>query len=320
MNIMAPVNTFQSAVAYISAGAKELYLGGDEGLYNTFSFTGRGKYGYNGQKVLSNFEEVKEIVRYAHHNGVKVNFLCNNPFFCDGFFMGKSLEHYLFEYIEKGIEAGIDSLVVSDLGIASLLKKKRYPIEIHASVYFRTINEQQLLFLKSLGVKRAVLSYHITLDEIKTLSAANILDIEVIGYLGCSFFNGACNFLHDYGEGVIDDFDPGVTCKGKFTVKDESRVENIKIFDFELGCALCMVGELEKAGVKTLKIVGRERNYQHLAKVVELYCRFLDYYRRNLNLDDINKEIPAWWRKIWCSKKRCKFKNVNNNYQYLIGE
>lgn len=320
MNIMAPVNSFESAQMYIAAGADELYFGGDENLFNTSSFTGRGKYGYEGFKILSSFEEVKEIIQYAHNHGVKINFLCNSPCFADGLVKDKSLEYYLIEYIEKGIEAGIDSLVVGDIGIVYLLKERQYPVDIHASVYFRTINGQQLLFLKSLGVKRTVLSYHITLDEIKTLTALKIMDIEVIGYLGCSFFNGACGFLHDYGEGVMNDFEPGVTCKNKFIVSDGRRVETTRFFDFELGCALCVLGELEKTGVKALKIVGRERNCQHMAKVIQLYSDCLCYSRQGLNVDAMKKEIPTWWQKILCSKTRCKYQNINDNYHYLIGE
>ena len=43
MNILAPVSNFDSAVAFIAAGAKEIYFGADEDLFKSFSFTGRGR-------------------------------------------------------------------------------------------------------------------------------------------------------------------------------------------------------------------------------------------------------------------------------------
>lgn len=319
MDILAPVNTLESAVAFIDAGAGEIYLGADDELFETFSFTGRGKFGYSGQRVLSNFNEVGEIVGFAHEKGVKVNFLCNYPIYSNGTYMGRDIESYLLEYIEKGIAIGVDSIVAGDIGLLKLLGNRHYPVKLHASVYFKTLNEQQLLFLKKLGVTRTILSYHISMDEIEELAALNIMELEVIGYLGCSFFNGACSFLHDYGEGVQNDFDPGVSCKGKYKVNDGRREEITKLFDVEAGCALCALGKLENAGVTTLKIVGRERDFRQTTKVIELYNRFLELYRKGASLEELDKEKPLWWKKLWCSKQRCKYNNNNKNYSYMIG-
>lgn len=319
MDILAPVNTLESAEALISAGASEIYLGADEELFNSLSFTGRGKYGHAAQKVLSSFNDVDRIVEYAHAQNAKVNFLCNYQFFCDGQYNGKDMNYYLDKYIERGIEAGVDSIVVSDIGVLEHLSNRSYPVELHASVYFKTVNEFQLLFLKELGVKRTVLSYHITMDEIVHLASKNIMDLEVIGYLGCSFYNGACSFLHDYGEGVLSDFKSGVSCKCKYKVNDGVNTEISKIFDVESGCALCVLGKLDRIGVKALKIVGRERDYRQTVKVIELYSKFLNYYRDGKVFDEISHEIPRWWSKLWCSKKRCKYNLLNNNYKYMTG-
>lgn len=319
MNILAPVNTFESAEAFINSGAKEIYLGADDEVFSTFSFTGRGKYGYSGQKILSSFDELKKIIKFAHDRAVKVNFLCNFPVFSNGEYKGKKMEAYLIDYIEKGISAGADSLVIGDMGVLQVVAEKAYPVNIHASVYFKTINKQQLLFLKEMGVNRTVLSYHITMDEIRALAQADIMELEAIGYLGCSFFNGACSFLHDYGEGVKDDFEPGVTCKGIFEVSDGQYTSVTKIFDAEAGCALCKLGELERIGVKALKIVGRERDYRFTDKVIKLYLEFLNYYRQGESQDKLSEKIPLWWKKLWCSKKKCKYDIANNNYPYIIG-
>ncbi len=318
MRILAPVNTFESAKAFIKSGAEEIYLGADDEIFSSLSFTGRGKNSYSGQTILSKFNEVEAITQYAHDKGVKVNFLCNFPMFSNGEYRGRKLETYFIDYIERGISAGIDSLVIGDLGILKVVAEKAYPVELHASVYFKTVNKQQLLFLKALGVVRTVLSYHITMDEIRKLAHSDIMDLEVIGYLGCSFFNGACNFLHDYGEGVKDGFDPGVSCKGIYEISDGQRTDISKLFDAEAGCALCKLGELEQLGVKALKIVGRERNYEFTDKVIQLYCEFLNYHRRG-ETARLTEKIPPWWKKLWCSNKRCKYDVNNKNYPYIIG-
>ncbi len=319
MNILAPVNNYQAAVAVIDAGADEIYLGADDELFSLYSFTGRGKIGYSGITILNKFAQTKEIIDYAHSKEVKVNFLGNAQFFCNGFFKGKDMESYFIDYLEKGIEIGADALVIGDFGLLEAISKRNYRIELHASVYFRTINKQQLLFLKDFGVSRTTLSYQVTLDEISDLCASKIMDIEVMGYLGCSFFNGACGFLHDFGEGVLDEFDPGVACKGIYHVHDGREITQGKIFDAEAGCAICKLAELESLGVKTLKIVGRGRAHQQIAQVIQLYKKFIDYYRDGFSFVEKQAEIPGWWRKLWCSKARCKYKRENPNDLFMIG-
>lgn len=319
MNILAPVNNLEAAVDLISVGAEEIYLGADDEVFSLYSFTGRGKIGYSGIKMLNNRSQTKEIIDYAHSRGVRVNFLGNAQFFYNGNYKDKDLEALFLAYIEQGIEMGADALVLGDLGLLQAVAKRNYPIELHASVYFRTINKQQLLFLKEFDVSRTALSYQITMEEIVDLCASQIMDLEVMGYLGCSFFNGACGFLHDFGEGILDDFDPGVACKGLYQVDDGLSVTTGRIFDVEAGCALCKLGELESVGVKSLKIVGRGREHRQIGQVIALYKKFLNYYREGFTFTEKQNEVPAWWRKLWCSKKRCKYKDENPNNYFMIG-
>lgn len=319
MNILAPVNHFEAAVAVIDAGADEIYLGADDELFSLYSFTGRGKIGYSGITILNKFLQTKEIIDYAHSKKVKVNFLGNAQFFYNGTFNFKEMESYFLEYIEKGIEIGADALVIGDLGLLQAVFKRNYKIELHASVYFRTINRQQLLFLREFGVSRTTLSYQITMAEIEDLCNSMTMEIEVMGYLGCSFFNGACGFLHDFGEGILDDFDPGVACKGFYNVDNGINVTSGKIFDAEAGCAICKLGELDSLGVKSLKIVGRGRNHKQIADVIRLYKKYLNRYREGFSFTTIQAEIPGWWKKLWCSRKRCKYQTENPNYAYVIG-
>lgn len=52
MNILAPVSSMESEKALIETGAKEIHLGCDDELYNTYSFTGRGKVALGNIKVF----------------------------------------------------------------------------------------------------------------------------------------------------------------------------------------------------------------------------------------------------------------------------
>lgn len=319
MKILAPVNDMDSAMAVITAGAKEIYLGGDDELFTLYSFTGRGKIAYSGKRILSKFNQLKEIISYAHEQGVLVNFLGNIPFFHNGSYQDKAMDTHFLEYIERGVEIGADALVIGDLGLLKLTSDQNYPVDLHASVYFKTINRQQLLFLKEFGVCRTTLSYQVTMEEIQELSKANIMELEVIGYLGCSFFNGGCGFLHDFGEGVKDCFDPGVACKGFYRATNGMAEKTSKIFDCEAGCSICVLGELENLGIEALKIVGRGRNHNQIAEVIELYTKFLNYFRQGISFEEVSDEIPKWWERIWCYKNSCKYKESNLTYSKFIG-
>lgn len=319
MNILAPVSSFESAQCMIASGAKEIYLGCDDAVYKTYSFTGRGKVAPPDIKVLKNILEVKDIIEYAHSNGVHVSYLGNTPYFHNGLLYNKEMEKYYDEYIEMGIDAGADALVIGDIGILEHVFSKKYPIKLHASVYLKTINREQVKFLINYGVSRVTLSYHVTIDEIKSICKENLMEIEIVGFLGCSFFNGACSFLHDYGEGVKNKFSPGVSCKGFYLLKDGDVQKSCNIFDCEASCVLCSIGELNKIGVTALKVVGRDRNYRNTAEVIELYCKTLKMLDDGYTKKQIQQEIPLWWKRVFCSKRTCKYSKNNPNHKYAIG-
>lgn len=313
MKILAPVSNYESACYMIDAGAKEIYLGMDDTVFEKFSFTGRGKKSNEDHVTLVGYDEFKEIVDYAHNKGVFVNYLGNMPCFSDFKYEQSSFEKKYINYIEKGISAGVDSVVIGDIGLLNEVCKQHYSVEIHASVYFRSINAFQLKFFREIGVKRVTLSYQVLMSEIEKFCTEKIVDLEVIGYLGCSFFNGACSFFHEYGEGGNCKKIPGVMCKNFFKIGDDIQD---KIFDVETGCSLCNVKRLDEMGVAALKIVGRDRNYKNTAQVVEMFNKVL----KNNYYDCTNEIVPLWWKKVWCENRSCKYSEKSKNYQYIIGK
>lgn len=309
MNLLAPVSTFESAVSAIKNGADEIYLGADDNFFNSFSFTGRGKYSFNDVKVLSAFDEVEKIVVYAHSKNVLVNFLCNTPFLTDNY--SNDFEKAIISYINKAISIKVDSIVIADIGLLYLLKQKNITTPLHASLYFRTINIEQLKFFRELGVVRVTLPYLVTLDDIKLLTESKMMEIEVPGFLGCSFYNGACNCLHSLGEETQNNFDKGVLCKSKFVVENKCT-QSVKgfIFDNEMGCSICSLKELDSIGVTALKIVGREKDYNSIGDVISIY-------KKALNSNFSKKDLPESWKMIWCRNNRCKFVNENRLKYYI---
>ncbi|MFA9466407.1 MAG: peptidase U32 family protein [Velocimicrobium sp.] len=302
---MAPVNSIQSCKAVIECGAGEIYTGADEGLFSTYSFTGRGKFTGTGKRILPDFTELKEIVEHAHANGVKVNFLANIQYLQD-YSEKRIMDKYFLDYCGNAIRQGVDTIILGDLGQLRMVRRE-YDVELHSSIFFRTINQDQIAFFKEYDVKRICMSYHVTMEEIEKVCAMNAMDIEVVGYQGCSMFNGTCSFLHDYGE---NDFDPGMFCKGIYQVDSD---EPASIFDVEARCGLCSLRRCKKAGVKAIKIVGREIDFRKMQGVVKLFSKIAK--NDDIAVDDI---LPSWWKYTLCSKKTCKY--IGNKYEpYMIG-
>ncbi|WP_066495024.1 peptidase U32 family protein [Abyssisolibacter fermentans] len=319
MKILAPVSNVESARLFIKSGAEEVYLGADDELFSQMSMTGRGKSAYDGRQILCSFKELKEIVKVCKESNTTVNFLCNFPFINDEIFKGKKFIDHAVNYIERGIDAGVDAIVVGDIGLLNYLKEREYNIEVHASVFLKTLNVYQVEFFKKLNVKRIVTSYHITIDDIRAIKEKTNIDIETIGYLGCSFYNGMCSFKHDIGERYDADFIPGVTCKNTYRVKKNGIEMNDNILDVESGCSICSLKKLEEAGVDSLKIVGRDRNPEYIAKVISLYKESLEKLRNEVEPKTLQENLPYWWKRQWCRANKCKFIDRNSDLKYMIG-
>ncbi len=318
MKILAPVNTLESAKAFVDAGVGEIYLGYDDGLFRTYSFTGRGKVAQDHLTVLPSYECFCEIVAYGHSKGTKVNFLANIPFLHNGTYQSEEMSAYFRRYVSKAVSADVDAVVVGDMGLLLELNKMRLPVNLHASLFLNTMNVEQLNFLKSIGIKRVTLSYQVSMQEIVHICKIREIEIEVVGYQGCSFFNGLCGMMHAYGEGIRNDFKPGISCRALYKVTDAAHSKDSRIFLCNSSCSLCKIYELEKCGVHSLKMVGRDNNYINTLKVITLYQETLCKFRSGDTTDKIRADLPDWWKRMFCKAGSCKYTEDGCEHEYMI--
>ena len=322
MKLLSPVNSFKSAEAQISSGADEIYVGLKTDIFKRYSFSGRGQSSKACATTVPDKEELKDIVNIAHNNNVKVSLTANVAMFSDGFDPQSKVESDYIKYVETGLVCGIDNIIVGDIGLLHKLGGMSLPANLHASTFMDTMNEEQMLLLKELGVERCILTYQIGFEEIKTLCQQKLMEIEVFGYLSCSFFNGACNLVHDMGEvNENEEVLIGVPCKSEYRVHEEGRAETVLPFlDAELGCALCSLKILSDVGVDVIKIAGRDRNYEMTSKITSLFRQALNIAESSETNEEYLGKIDGikykWWERIWCSKKCCKYKanEITNSY------
>jgi len=309
--IKAPVNSYESCKLQIKAGAGEIYVGYLSDRIKKLSFSGRGKESYNKTKTHVNYDEFKKIVKLAHEHGVIVEFAANMPMIGDDPDGGTKFQEYFLEYIQGAILAGVDRLIVGDLGNIIYLRKKGIKLPITASVFLATINSEQGLLLKDLGVDKLCLPHHLTFDEIKSIKEVTGLDVEIFAHFGCSFIESTCSLYHHANEEI----NFGLPCRGIYYL--DKTDESTTILDTGEDCALCALPEIIDAGVTSIKIVGREMDYKLTSTITFIYNYALSSLERGEKMDNIMSHIKErfdfdFWEKGFCDTERCKY--INTEY------
>ncbi|WP_410769398.1 peptidase U32 family protein [Fontibacillus sp. BL9] len=316
MKVKAPVISLDSARTMLEAGAGEIYLGASSVAFKNISYSARGNSNVFNPQITMDKNELQETVDLAHQNNVKVSFLANLPQFSLPSKERDGMEQNFLDYIQMGLQCGIDNVVIADIGQYLLLREKNIDVPCYASVYMGTINAEQVRFFRDLGFKRITLEYHMLTEEIKEICAVEGIEIEVFANFGGSFLNGRCSLYHNLGESL----DLGFPCKSKYDVITEDAVEkDFPYYDSNLYCSLCSVGKLYEMGVTTLKITGRETPANVTEIIVKTYAKCISYLENNMDERTARnlafEESKDFWNK-WCSKKRCKYikNNVTNSY------
>ena len=311
MRLMAPASSIESVKALIANGADDIYIGGISEAFVYQTFNGRSKINKKGELVSPGWNELKEIINIVHSAGGQIHLLANTPFLF-GRKKGNMdlLLNEFLKYVEKGISSGIDMLVLGDVAAIVLVRKYFPDIKISASSYIETQNISTIKWLESMNVKRAILSYQCTLEDIQLINKDSNIDIEVFGHGGCSFYVGTCNLFHEMGEQVSI----GYPCRAMYEVYGiDSKPIRGRVLDSFKMCSICKLEQLYQYKVKSLKIVGRDLDYRYISQIIQVYRRALDYVNRGCELP-IEDIIPIWWKKLWCDTGRfCRYGRRENN-------
>lgn len=267
--LLAPAGTLRKAKIAFYYGADAVYFAGK-------------KFGL--RAFAQNFEEdeMEEAVQFAHELGKKVYITVNILAHEDDF---NGLEEYVL-YLQK---IKVDALIVSDLGIISVIRKVAPNLEIHVSTQANILNSHAINFLETLGVKRIILARELSIEEIKKIKS-NIskkisLECFVHGAM-CISYSGRC-LLSNYFAGRDSNRGECVqTCRWEYAISEKNRKdEYFPIQEDERGTYilnskdLCMIShlkELADAGVNSFKVEGRMKSEYYVATVVNAYRRAID--------------------------------------------
>ena len=306
MKLKVPVNSCISAKQQIKAGADEFYAAFSSGAFNNFTFSGRGKDSLGKVKSEVDYNEFKEIVRIAHDNGVVVEMAANTRRMMDDYDGRDDLQKKYLDYVEQGINAGADRIIVADIGNIILVKKNFPGIPINASVFTETFNTFQVKLLESLGVRKIVLDHCVTIPEIEALVKSSNVGIEVFCHLGCSFIHYTCSLYHT----GIKDVNLGLPCLANYRIRNTG--ECLDILNTMENCSICALPKLRDIGVSSIKIVGRDIEYKFGVSLTYIYSTALSMLEQNAPMAEIQRTLDKkfdlkWWKESYCEKKCCKF-------------
>ena len=268
MKILAPVGNFESLKVAVYYGADEVYLG-----VNNF----------NARNNISGFDlgNLKEVVDFAHVYGVKVNLAINI------LFKNSEMQEAL-DIVVEAYNWGVDSFIIQDLGLISLINKYYPEIEIHASTQMGLHNFEGIKWLERFGFKRIVLARETPLFEIERIHNRSDVELEyfVHGAL-CVSFSGNC-YLSSY---MCDASGNRGRCKQlcrlPYTLlKDGKIVKNGYLLSAKDIAMQTSLKDLNKAGINVLKIEGRARRPYYVATAIKEYKNLID--GKKINKDNLN--------------------------------
>lgn len=267
--LLAPAGDMECLRAALDFGADAVYLAGQM---------------FGMRTAPSNFtrEELQTAVARAHARGVRVYVTCNTvP-------RNKEID-LLPDYLAFLQEAGVDALIVTDLGVIDLAKRYAPKVELHVSTQAGITNYAAANAFYQLGAKRVVLARETTMEEIAEIRAKTPKDLEIEAFVHgamCMSFSGRC-LLSNYMAGR--DANRGACaqpCRWKYALVEEKRPgqympiyqegEGSYILNSKDMCMVRHLPELLRAGVTSLKIEGRAKSSYYVAVTTNAYRWALD--------------------------------------------
>jgi O2-independent ubiquinone biosynthesis protein UbiU len=312
MELVCPAGSLPALKAAVDNGADCVYLGFRDAT-NARNFAGL------------NFDEtaIRTGIQYAHDKGRKV-FLALNTY------PQPTAWPTWREAVDRAAQSGVDAVIVADAGLIQYASQRYPDLRLHLSVQGSATNYEALNFYREhFGVTRAVLPRVLSVTQVEQVIEKTSLEIEVFGFGSlCVMVEGRCALSsyvtgespNTYGvcspakavrwqqtaqgmesrlNGVLidryaDNENAGypTLCKGRFDVAGENyyAIEEPTSLN-----TLEILPRLMQAGVRAVKIEGRQRSPAYVAQVTRVWREAIDQCRANPARYAVK---PAWMAEL----------------------
>ncbi|MGE5415518.1 MAG: peptidase U32 family protein [Acidobacteriota bacterium] len=262
LELLAPAGKWPVLEEVVRSGADAVYLGGKRFnmrlLRPDFNFTD---------------QEIRDAADFCHEHGAKLYVTVNNLYY-------ENEIQELGDYLGFLDSAGVDALIVQDLGTVQLTKELGLSVPLHASVQMGVNNLETVSLLEQNGFTRAILSKNLSLEEITYIHNNSKLGLEyfVHGDM-CIAHTGQCYFSSMmFGESG-NRGQCRKPCRWRYQVERSGgkNFDGVKYFLAHKDlCLYPHIRELIKAGITSFKIEGRMREADYVGFIVGAYRRAID--------------------------------------------
>ncbi len=255
--LLAPAGSYESLVAAIKAGADAVYIGGQK---------------FGARAYADNLEEDKMIdaIDYVHLHKKKIYMTVNT------LLKPEEMEE-LYEYLLPYYKAGLDAVIVQDLGVMAFIRRYFPDLDIHASTQMNVVGQSAASFLKKFGVKRIVTARELSLEEIREMREKTGVEIE-------SFVHGALCYCYS-GQCLMSSILGGRSgnrgrCAQPCRLPYELRGRQAYYLSPKDMAAISILPKLMDAGIYSFKIEGRMKRAEYVAAVTSIYRKYIDLYEK----------------------------------------
>ena len=256
IELLSPAKDLNCGIEAINHGADAVYIGAPK-------FGARAAAG-------NSLEDIRELCEYAHLYGARIYVTLNTI-----------LKEDELEEAERMIwdlwRVGTDALIIQDMGITRL---NLPPIPLHASTQTDNRTPEKVRFLEAAGFTQVVLARELSLNEIRRISEATTVPLEVFvhGAL-CVSYSGQCYLSAALSGRSANRGECAQYCRLPYTMVDATGTEIVTYKHLLSLKDMNRSDQLEAlldAGVSSLKIEGRLKDVGYVKNITAYYRKKLD--------------------------------------------
>lgn len=258
MELLAPAGNYDCLLAAVNSGADAVYFAGK---------------GFGARSYAGNFsdEEIRRAADFCHLRNVRTYVTVNTLIFDREY---RELE----KFIGTITRAGVDGVIVQDLGVLKFIGEVSPDIELHASTQMTVHSADGVRELEKFGVSRVVLSRELTSGEIREIIANTSAEAEVFVHGAmCMSYSGQCLMSSVIGGRSGNRGKCAQPCRLPYSADGGSARYYLSLKDM---CLAEHIAELDDMGVASLKIEGRMKGEGYVSSVVSAYRKLIDEKRK----------------------------------------
>ena len=259
--LLAPAGDWEALRAAVANGADAVYFGLDQ---------------FNARHRAENFtlETLPQVMDYLHRHNVRGFLTFNTLIFSDEL-------PAAVDYVKAMAAAGVDAVIVQDLGVARMIKQVAPTLPVHGSTQMTLTEPRGIRFVEKLGVSRVVLARELSVDDIEKVAAGTDTELEVFvhGAL-CVAYSGQCLTSESFGGRSANRGQCAQACRLPYDLVVDGKPHDLGDVRYLVSpqdlAAYDLVERMTRLGVASFKIEGRLKGGPYVAATASTYRAAID--------------------------------------------